>query len=622
MSGRKLCRIVLSCLCLAAGIAAAGTKATAPDPADGALAVTMAVFEWTKGTGAVLHNVYLGTTPDLTEADLVAARHKTTSFYYSAGQLESGATYYWRVDEILADGVTVVTGDVWCFTMQAVTAYYPSPTDGAADVGLAPTLTWLAGLEANQHQLYFSDSLDAVTQGAAEADKGTLDLDTTSFVPGSLEKATTYYWRVDEIPLFGGAAVTGPVWKFTTILPVEDFEIYDDNDLLGTTIWQTWIDGFSDNSSGSTVGYMEAPFAEQAFIHSGLQSMPFDYNNVDEPYYSEAMRAFEGTMDWTVDDLSTLTLFFRGRSSNSVERLYVIVEDDGGKSGVAVYADANDLAVPVWTRWEIPLSTFTDAGVDLAAVENLYIGVGDPDNPTPGGRGILFFDDIYVAGPGVEQPDVVFAEDFDGLVLGPNVDEGVAGEAVWTKTAPAGWTIDDSGIPGAGDVTQDGVTEWAGWSFASRIWWADTGGDQRRTEFTKGTGTVAIADPDEWDDVGHAEGRYNTYLSTPAIDISAAKAGTLLLTFDSSWRPEFADYGEQSAKVTVAFDGGEPEQLMLWLSDTASQYFKPDAVNDTVTIKIPAPADAQTMVLTFGLFNAGNNWFWAIDNVLVTGTLQ
>ena len=32
-------------------------------------------------------------------------------------------------------------------------------------------------------------------------------------------------------------------------------------------------------------------------------------------------------------------------------------------------------------------------------------------------------------------------EGFDGLALGPNVDEELAGDAVWTKTPPGGWSI-------------------------------------------------------------------------------------------------------------------------------------------------------------------------------------
>ena len=53
----------------------------------------------------------------------------------------------------------------------------------------------------------------------------------------------------------------GPVWSFTTVLPIDDFESYTDEE--GSRIYQTWLDGLSDRSSGSTVGNIDAPFAEQ-----------------------------------------------------------------------------------------------------------------------------------------------------------------------------------------------------------------------------------------------------------------------------------------------------------------------------------------------------------------------
>ncbi len=621
---------VIAGVCLAAGVAVGGIKAQKPNPADGAVGVMSPLFQWVKGDNAMLHNVYLGPSPELTEGDLVGNRWPSEVFYFT-GTLDPGVTYYWRVDEIQKDGVTVVTGDVWSFMTQALTAYYPTPADGAADVGLTPTLTWMAGASAKEHHLYFSDSLDAVTQGTAEADKGVLDLAVATFAPGELPGMTTYYWRVDET-LFDNTVQTGPVWTFTTFLSVDDFESYTDNMDDGEAIWQTWVDGLT-NGTGSYVGYEEAiryeedtkgTFAEITFVHGGSQSMPIDFNNVDEPYYSEAARTWDETMDWS--GATTLTLYFRGRSSNSVERLYVKVEDDRGKSGVAAYPDANQVALPAWTRWEVPLSAFSDAGVDLTAVESLYIGMGDPDNAVAGGTGILFFDDIYVGGPGPVLPTILFAEDFEGLVLGPKVDEGEPGDAVWTETPPPGWSIDESGIPGIGDPTTDGVTEWAGWSFADRLWWVKTAADQNRSQFTKGTGTVAIADPDEWDDAPHTDsasaGWYKTYISTPAIDISAAKAGTLTLTFDSSWRPEFDDNYHQTANGTATFDDGTTEVLFLWESDSSSPNFKTDATNETVTIKIAAPTGAKTMVLTFGLFDAGNDWWWAFDNVQVTATVE
>jgi len=274
-----------------------------------------------------------------------------------------------------------------------------------------------------------------------------------------------------------------------------------------------------------------------------------------------------------------------------------------------------------WTRWQVPLSEFSAAGVNLGAVKTIRLGLGDRANPKPGGAGVLYLDDIYAGAIGVPEPVALFAEDFEGLVLGPNVDEALAGGKVWTKTPPPGWSIDDKGVPGAGTAL-DGVTEWAGWSFADRIWWTRAAEDQRRSEFTKGIGTVAIADPDEWDDQPHvdaaAAGWYNTFLSAPPIDISGAAPGTLKLTFDSSWRPEYDSNYHQTANLKVSFDGGPPLRLFLWESNQSSPNFKPDATNETVVVPIDHPAGAKTMVLTFGLFDAGNDWWWAIDNILVT----
>ncbi len=223
-----------------------------------------------------------------------------------------------------------------------------------------------------------------------------------------------------------------------------------------------------------------------------------------------------------------------------------------------------------------------------------------------------------------QQTFVLLAEDFEGLPLGPNVDEGLAGEAVWTNVPPAGWFNDASEVPGIGDRATDGVTEWAGWGFANKDWWAQTAGDQRRTEFTLGQGTVAIADPDEWDDAGHpavpATGTYNVWLSTAPIDLSSARPGTVKLQFDSSWRPEYDDNYHQTANITVSFDGGEKIEILRWESNSASPNFKDDnSTNETIVLDIANPPGAMSMVITFGLFDAGNDWWWAIDNIVVTG---
>ena len=63
--------VIVLCLC---GVSWGQKKASAPVPADGATDVLFPVLQWTAGSTAVFHAVYLGTTPQLGPADLVAPR--------------------------------------------------------------------------------------------------------------------------------------------------------------------------------------------------------------------------------------------------------------------------------------------------------------------------------------------------------------------------------------------------------------------------------------------------------------------------------------------------------------------------------------------------------------------
>ncbi len=369
-------------------------KAKKPDPVNGAVGVQMPLFRWSAGEGAVFHNVYLGTGPELGQAQLVSPRSVLTMFYYAA-QLPPGTACYWRVDELGADGVTLAAGDLWNFVTQDVKAYYPTPTDQWNNVAPAPTLTWLPGLGASQHHLYFGDSRDAVTQGAAATDKGMLT--ELKFVPGTLEPLTKYFWRVDET-VAGGAIKVGPVWSFTTALPVDDFESYTDK--AGAEVFSTWIDGYLDKSSGSTVGKLTAAngtYGETVIIHGGKQSMPMDYNNIKAPFYSEAVREFAATQDWTVSDVNALTLYVRGAAGNKAAPLYVAIEDSSKHTGTIVHPNPAILSTVRWTEWRIPLNSFT--GVNLARVKKLYLGAGDKNNPAAGGTGTVYVDDVCLLKP-------------------------------------------------------------------------------------------------------------------------------------------------------------------------------------------------------------------------------
>ncbi len=195
-----------------------------------------------------------------------------------------------------------------------VQARGPEPADGATGVELDVALNWRPGREAVSHEVYFSDDAEAVAAGTAPMET----LDEHRFDVTSLDFGTAYSWKVDEVG--EAASYPGEVWSFTTkeYAVIDDFESYNDDVDAGTTIFDTWIDGLT-NNTGSLVGYWEAPFAEQTVVHGGKQSMPLDYNNVVSPWYSEAYRDFSVAQNWTVNGSDTFVLYFRGRPLSFLE---------------------------------------------------------------------------------------------------------------------------------------------------------------------------------------------------------------------------------------------------------------------------------------------------------------
>ncbi len=222
---------------------------------------------------------------------------------------------------------------------------------------------------------------------------------------------------------------------------------------------------------------------------------------------------------------------------------------------------------------------------------------------------------------------LLFQENFDSLTLGPNVNETQANPRAWTQTPPDGWSVDDSAMPTI-NLPTVGVKEWEGWSFADKNWWINAAQNQGRSEFTLGQGSVAVADPDEWDDRGAPasgspfRGYFNAWMQTPPIDLGSTAPGSAKVTFASSWRDECCDDGpqtnSQTAVVRASYDGGATfGEALRWNSTPGSALFKDDATNEQVLLNLNNPANASSVILQFGLINAGNDWWWAIDNLEV-----
>jgi len=360
-----------------------------PDPADGAESVyTNVELSWTEGFGSILHTVYIGDNFDDVNSATGGTNQGTVG--YTPGTLKMAKTYYWRVDEF--DVVETHKGNVWSFTTEGAVQSV-NPSNGAVDVSQTPVLTWTPGL-GTSHEVYFGTDPDSLELKAGG------NLGSESYDPGQLEWDTTYYWRIDETDNTNADSPwTGPLWSFTTanFLIIDDMENYNDieeGQPGSNRIYLAWLDGFDNPAiNGSVVGYTVPPFAEQSDVHSGSQSMPFFYNNGVGK--SEATLTLTSNRNWTVNGLSTLTIWFKGSSSNVSEQLYVALND----SAVVNHDNPDAALITTWTAWNIDLMRFADQGVNLANVNTITIGFGNRNNPVAGGSGMVLFDDIRLYAP-------------------------------------------------------------------------------------------------------------------------------------------------------------------------------------------------------------------------------
>ncbi len=229
---------------------------------------------------------------------------------------------------------------------------------------------------------------------------------------------------------------------------------------------------------------------------------------------------------------------------------------------------------------------------------------------------------------------VLFEEDFENVKLEDSIEEDVKGVKVWSGTGPDGWKIKNE------NPKNLGMPEWRTWAIVSLEWWTQTAGDQERSQFTsknkggKGIGNGVVSDPDEWDDWEvngdpDAESDWNGHIITPTINIKGAKARSLVLSLDSSWRP----YADQTAEITVRFDGGGEKQILLFaslgettlvtiptLKKNKEKLNDLEQVNESLEIPINNPADAKEMIISFSLTDAKNDWWWAFDNIKLVST--
>jgi regulation of enolase protein 1 (concanavalin A-like superfamily) len=281
-------------------------KAYNPAPVDGAIhPETWANLSWSPGGFAVSHDVYFSDHFEDVDAGIPDAfRGNQDSPYFVVGfpgfpypeGLVPGTTYYWRIDEVNdADPNSPWKGKVWSFMVPPKTAYYPEPVDGTEFVNLDVVLSWTAGFGAKLHTIYFGEDYDVVNDAAGGAPTGF-----TSYTPGTLKFAKTYYWRVDELD--GTETHKGDVWSFTTLGAVSGPYPSDGAVDVKPSVVLGW-------NAGAVAASHEVYFGTDAdAVANATTAMPeFEGTKaLGEENYDPGKLLFNTTYYWRIDEVNSV----------------------------------------------------------------------------------------------------------------------------------------------------------------------------------------------------------------------------------------------------------------------------------------------------------------------------
>lgn len=406
------------------------------------------------------------------------------------GGKDEGGTLSWDglLDDVRIYGVALSEEQVQeAMRGDPLHAWAPSPADAViTDAWDATPLTWEPGITAVEHDVYLTADPNVIADVNASDTTGVYRgrQAGTSYTPDpALEWDQDYYWRIDEVDADGGIE-PGRVWTFTLTdyITVDDFESYDDNQDAGTAIFQTWIDGFGDDTNGSQVGYIDSTngtYGETATVYEGDQAMPLFFDNTSAPV-SEATISFSPAQDWTRDDVTTLSL---------------VMFEDSDNVGGDVYVEINSTEVPLvdegtypdgfnpgWVRYNIDLTA-----LNVSNVRSLTVGVEGAN-----AQGVLYIDEIRLykeapdvqvltqVGPIIEAEDGDFNAPFEVFSNIPNASGGqyimVPNGTGGSGDAPAepndGWAVYTIEVPADGDyvIALRGLRQVAGAGGDDSFW--------------------------------------------------------------------------------------------------------------------------------------------------------
>lgn len=216
---------------------------------------------------------------------------------------------------------------------------------------------------------------------------------------------------------------------------------------------------------------------------------------------------------------------------------------------------------------------------------------------------------------------VTYFDDFEGLELKPFT------------------VVPSSGEPIPGYVPPENIPEWVvvndfkngfecleeaynGWRVLDRDQWiCEQNGQNRNQSGALGDpnqrNSILVADPDAADDFANGTGADNTNYNSRIhhdYDLTGADLDSLVLSLDYEFRCE----DSQRKVIEVSFDGGTTYQTLLNVKQgqgCSGGQIRSGPASFFAGTDFSPPEGATSMRLRIGCLEAGNDWWFAVDNI-------
>lgn len=315
--------------------------------------------------------------------------------------------------------------------------------------------------------------------------------------------------------------------------------------------------------------YLTAKGPDLSFVYLGYTDEAGHAHGSASPEYAESLETADA-------QIGRLLRAIRARPAYDDERWQIIVSDDHGHTPTGGHGGNSpeerqqfvieaDLGAPVTNGVRRDDLNVTD----VAATALAHVRVA--------------------RAPGLDGTPVAQVEPdaFD------RVRPRVPGDAS-SSALPDGWRVDNRRLPTGGDP------DWRGWVLTRLPHWVAAEGGQGRENFVRGRGVVAVADSDEWDDVEHGTGGFDSTLISQRYDVRRRAA--VRLSFQTFYQQELTQRG----RLSVTFDGGPVQLLRTYDANTYGRQ----------TLRVEVPRGARNLRVRWR-YTGDNNWYWAVDDVRV-----